>query len=297
MEIKYKLYPYPVLAYFTDDYKEGSSFSTSIKFSQKGYNIDLAFHTELINDDLERLISSKQAYFVYHLECSQTGFRKVATTTRYDITVSISQKDVNGLLQICPFIIAEENIENYSSESFNDDYNDEKFSIEQGYTLAVGKQVNVSIQKDWEDLAYTPSIFSIVRDVDTSHKEMQVEIGSQKIVVKLPAEDYYNYKMLMRAPQLQSTLNALTIVPTLIYVLEKIHYMDLEERREFEGNVWYRSLKSTLWNRFQIDIEADDFLEGDMDSLKLAQALINNPMSDGLKYMTENSVDNGEEEE
>ena len=35
MEIRYKLYPYPVLAYYSDDYKDGS-FDTTIDLQKDG---------------------------------------------------------------------------------------------------------------------------------------------------------------------------------------------------------------------------------------------------------------------
>lgn len=37
MEIRYKLYPYPVLAYYSDDYKDGS-FDTTIDLQKDGYS-------------------------------------------------------------------------------------------------------------------------------------------------------------------------------------------------------------------------------------------------------------------
>lgn len=38
MEIKYKLYPYPVLSSYSDDYKTGS-FDATIDVVRDGYNI------------------------------------------------------------------------------------------------------------------------------------------------------------------------------------------------------------------------------------------------------------------
>ena len=42
MEIKYKLYPYPVLSSYSDDYKSGS-FDVTIDPVRDGYNIRLDF--------------------------------------------------------------------------------------------------------------------------------------------------------------------------------------------------------------------------------------------------------------
>ena len=42
MEIRYKLYPYPVLAYYSDDYNE-VIFDTTIDLQKDGYNILIEF--------------------------------------------------------------------------------------------------------------------------------------------------------------------------------------------------------------------------------------------------------------
>ena len=72
------MYPYPVLAYYSDDYKDGS-FDTTIDLQKDGYNIRIDFMASLTNEGLKKLIHDGQARYVYHLECAQTGFREVVT--------------------------------------------------------------------------------------------------------------------------------------------------------------------------------------------------------------------------
>ena len=60
MEIRYKLYPYPVLAYYSDDYKDGS-FDTTIDLQKDGYNIRIDFMASLTNEGLKKLIHDGQA--------------------------------------------------------------------------------------------------------------------------------------------------------------------------------------------------------------------------------------------
>lgn len=59
MEIRYKLYPYPVLAYYSDDYKDGS-FDTTIDLQKDGYNIRIDFMASLTNEGLKKLIHDGQ---------------------------------------------------------------------------------------------------------------------------------------------------------------------------------------------------------------------------------------------
>ena len=65
MEIRYKLYPYPVLAYYSDDYKDGS-FEATIDLRKDGYNIRIDFMASLTNEGLKRLIQTGQARYAYH---------------------------------------------------------------------------------------------------------------------------------------------------------------------------------------------------------------------------------------
>lgn len=94
MEIRYKLYPYPVLAYYSDDYKDGS-FEATIDLRKDGYNIRIDFMASLTNEGLKRLIQTGQARYAYHLECAQTGFREVVTTDKVSESCVLSdQKDM-----------------------------------------------------------------------------------------------------------------------------------------------------------------------------------------------------------
>lgn len=56
MEIRYKLYPYPVLAYYSDDYKNGS-FESVVDLSLNGYHVQVDFTVALNNEDLKNLIA------------------------------------------------------------------------------------------------------------------------------------------------------------------------------------------------------------------------------------------------
>ena len=265
MEIKYRLYPYPVLSTYSDDYQSGK-FNVVIEPHKEGYHLRVDFTVELTNEALKNLIRSGQAKYVYHMECAQTGFRKVFQTGAVITSEVLSDKHLNGTLQICPFIVAVEDIHGYSSKDFHEDYHGISFDIEAGCIMASGKMVTVHISKDVDELERMPSIFS-----------------GWKILIKLPTEDYYSYKQLSKTPQIQSVLNSLTIVPALIYVLSELKRVSVSEREEHEENLWYRILAKTLATKFNCDISSEDFEERDV--MCLAQSLINEPLSDAFKML------------
>lgn len=81
MEIKYKLYPYPVLSSYSNDYRTGS-FDVAIDVVRDGYDLRIDFLATLTCQSLLNCIKQGTAKFVYHLECAQTGFRTVIQTDK-----------------------------------------------------------------------------------------------------------------------------------------------------------------------------------------------------------------------
>lgn len=292
MEIKHRLYPYPVLSTYSDDYTS-SKFEVLIEPRKEGYDLRIDFTAVLTNDALRQLIRTGQANYVYHLECTQTGFRKVFQTEKEIASHLVSDKQINGVLQICPFIVAVENIHGYTSSDFHEDYNGISFEIEAGCILATGKMVTLTITKDVDELAHIPSIFSITRNGDVECRQMIIDYSGRKILIKLPFDDYYCYKQLSKTPQIQAVLNSMTIVPALIYVLEELKRIPAEERGENAGSLWYRILSKTLATRFDCNLESQEF--EDQDVVSLAQSLINNPVSDGFKMLA-GGISGGDDE-
>ena len=105
MEIKYKLYPYPVLSSYSNDYGTGA-FDVAIDIVRDGYDLRIDFLATLTCQSLQDCIKQGVAKFVYHLECSQTGFRTVVQTDKVSEVYTLLNKAVNGKLQICPFVVA-----------------------------------------------------------------------------------------------------------------------------------------------------------------------------------------------
>lgn len=294
MEIKNKLYPYPVLADYLDDYMN-CSFDSEIAVTREGYNIVIDFSTELSCEDIKRLITEEKAKYVYHIECAQTGFRTVHSTSDLKSAYKIPDKKINGKLQICPFIVASKDIEDYSSVDFHEDYNGEKFNIEGGCVMAVGNMVTADIIKDTDDLANTPSVFSIVRNADAECSQMLVDYSGRKIVIKLPLNDYYSYKTLSNNPIAHPMLNSLTVIPALTFVLSELKLLTIEERKENSDSLWYKTVRKALLTKFNCDIESDDYLNE--NTIELAQKLINDPITEAFNLLTNSFNTTGGDEE
>lgn len=283
MEIKYKLYPYPVLAEYTDDYKN-VKFDVNIDVTKEGYDVKVCYLAALTSSSLKKLIQEKKAKYVYHMECAQTGFREVLATPDIESHYILSSKKVNGKVQICPFIVAVDDINDYSADEFHEDYAGEIFSIESGCVMAIGKMAALDISKEIDDLANTPSIFSIIKNADANCKHMLVDYSGRKIIIKLPLNDYYSYKSLSQTPAAMPILNSLTVIPALVYVLGEMKALAVEERAENEESLWYSTIRKVLLKQFNCDIESENYNECNL--FELAQKMINDPISDAFNILT-----------
>lgn len=297
MVIRYKMFPYPVLTEFTDDYVN-SKFEVTIEEAQHGYDRCLYFNVTLKNDTLQQLIKDGKASYAYHLECSQTGYRKAIQTKDKMSEIVISHKDVCGELQICPFIVATEDIHNFSSSSFHPDYAGMSIDVEAGCVLAIANPRKINIIKEIDDLSKIPSIFSIVPIYDQTVTFMRVELSQSRIIIELPQADFNTYGLIDTGMMMSDTLNAMVVVPALIYALDQVRKTPANERYAFEeeGKVWYIILKKVLSEKFGIDIGSTEF--DDANTVELAQRLVEEPLHRSLETIATigagmNGDDNG----
>jgi len=295
MVIRAKLYPYPVLAAFSDDYV-GCSFVTETKYQLGKNEIKLMFHATLDNQELLELINTGKAKIVYHTECAQTAYRKVETTDQMDYERVIKSENICGKLKICSFIVATEDISDFVSASFNGDYRGYKFQLETGCVLAVGQEVTIDVNKMVSDFSNAKSIFAIIKNHDQNIYHMCIDITKNKITLLLPESDHARYKSMRQATQVQDTLNSMLIIPALVYTLGEVFHLSPDERQyEYGSYNWYKSIKKVLANDYGIDLDGD--IMESCEVYALAQKLINYPVSKSLTYLSNGYDDYDEEDE
>lgn len=91
-------------------------------------------------------------------------------------------------------------------------------------------------------------------------------------------------------------LNSLTVVPALVYVLGELRAQSIEERGENNSDtLWYKVLEKTLLTKFDCDIESSQF--DSQNFMELAQKLVNDPLNDAFKYLTNTPLPSGGDDE
>ena len=274
MQIKNKYYPYPVIAYGNDSY-DGSEFITDANYSHDAHNIKFQLESSLNDECLNQMIAAGSVKYAHHIECQQTCFRTLVLTDKPVEEFKVHESKINGLVQICSFLMADQDISNYSNPSFSKDYRGFKFNIDRGCVLAIGNQVNMIINKEKEDLANTSSIFSIRSNRNPAETELKVSTTGPKIVVLIPEKTCNQYRNVSTSTLLP-VLHAMVIQPALMQVLYELKEAAQKDALfNYESFRWYRSLRKTA-DRLEIKFGEADLAE--LDVFKTAQKMLDSPV-------------------
>lgn len=278
MDIRYKLFPYPVLSTLSDDYIK-CGFITEVR-AVKDIN-DIVFYLNILmdNDEIQGLIADGKMEYVFHIECSQTSYRSIVGMVELEKIKRIPESKLNGKVTICSFIVAKEDLKNYTNKSFNSDYGDMNFNIEKGSIVAIGGQTNVEIIKETEELSKIASIISIIRLDTDENIGMKIEISRDKITIQLPNETFYNYRNSVNMPLFQPVLHSMIIMPALIYVFENLKNAGIEE---YETYRWFKAIDRIL-KKSNIELNNDSL--DNKPSYELAQMLLDLPIDRALKSL------------
>lgn len=280
MQLKNRYYPYPVI---TEDgeYYEDSSFSSRVlEYQNEGYNFKLKMLAELKDNQLLEMVQKDEVIYAHHIECPQTCYRRVFCTKDAVTEIMLKDSDINGLVQVCSFLVANKDIERYSNESFAADYRGWKFNIEKGCFLAIGNQSNIQLDKLRDDLSSTSSIFSIVKNTDPLANTMNVNLGQKKITILLPEETYNRYCIVQDGVDMQPIMHSMIIVPALIYVFAELREAG-DQLFEYENYRWYRGLKKACQ---KLNIILDEETLKSVDILRISQLLLNTPLTKAVEY-------------
>lgn len=286
MQLRSKYFTYPIIVDGGDFYID-SSFETDVEKEMVGYDIKFIMSAKLSNPKLEEMLQQGEVVIVHHIECPQTCYREIIKTQDNIVEKLIKDSEVNGVVQICSFLIANKDIEKYSNDLFSQDYRGFKFDIDSGCVMAVGNQINFHINKVRDDLANTSSIFSIMPNLDPTVNSMKIDLTGDKIAIILPEIAFGIYKSMSTALDLQQAMYSMIIVPALEYVFSEIK-LARNQLFIYEDQRWFRNLKKAC-SKLEISISEETL--DNLDILTTSQLLIDNPVIDGLKIFAGSEAD------
>lgn len=279
MQIKNKYYPYPVIAAGNDSY-EDATFTSDADYAIDAHNVKLTLCAEIDNQLLNDMIKNGAVKYAHHIECQQTCFRKLVLTDEKIHEEIIHESLLNGIVQVCTFLMADEDLVGYANPNFAKDYRGIKFNLDRGCVMAIGSQINIAINKDKEDLSRTSSIFSIRRDHDPSHTELQVSTTGSKIVVLIPEKTCNQYLNLSNQAMFVPVLHSMVIMPALMQVLSELKEAAQQNALyNYEDLRWFRGLKKTA-EKLEISFDQDALTQ--INAFKAAQQFLDTPVVKAL---------------
>lgn len=289
MHIKAKLYPYPVLASFNNDYLD-SLFDIEVEEKITEKEITLHFLPKLDNEELANMIRSNDAAFIVHIECAFTCFRTVVEVPFEGKTVTISANRVEEIICICPFIVATRDIYGYKNNKFNAEYEGISFELDKGSIMAIGFEKVIRIEKEDDDLANVPSIFSVTEIIDKKVTDIVVDYSGDKIGLRLPSPVYRKFvTQNSNNPDAQPVLHAILIIPALIKCLEEVKHSG-DDYYLYEEKRWFRSIQKAA-KKMNIDISEDNICN--IDTFEVAQKIMKNTTANGIINLNKVAIEGG----
>ena len=292
MDIKYKLFPYPVLWNKNDDYKT-STFDCDIQLQREIKKFNLKVHFKLDNTELAEMIRNEEVEYILHIESSATSYRLVKNTKNDNLSFELIDKNLLGKINLCPFIVAKKDLIDFTNSDWNSEYDNTKFKIYKGSILAIGTQQSFSAERENDDLSHLPSIFMICKKETDEKSPIEINLSSDKIRIMLNINDYNNYSNFKFGNNDNiNIINSFLIFPTLVFAFEKLR----ENFEEFKEYRWFSSIKK-IFEKYYKSFNEDLFKSDSVTSFELAQEILELPISKSLISLNNiNNLENIEEE-
>ena len=282
MEIRNRLFPYPVLCNETDDYQH-NLFETEVKVEERLHDIHLTVKFKLDNLAILDLIRMGMAEYVLHLECSMTYFRKVIKTDINEISYSIPKERVNGEIAVLSMVVAKRRIVSFTSEDLNEDYDGESISFDKASILAYQNLPKIQVFKNYEELAGNESLFAVVKvglpDDEEVHP-LSFDLNDDRIKIMVDAKTYACY---IHYQQKGSVAMSLLVLPAVIYMLDELR----GSPESFSNKMWFVKMKQYYKSQGLDFIE--DIVQG-KNIVEAAQEMLKSPIGKAYRELIEDEV-------
>lgn len=274
MQISSRQFPHPVLSYYSDDFVD-SDFQASLKNTETHSSYIFDAYCITSSAGLNKLIEEQKAKFAFHLECQSTRYRKVFSSFDSSFSFQLPAQDVEGKVQICAFILAVSNIENYELAEFHPDYEGYSFQIKKGDILALDAERVFIAEKDIDPLKRIPSIFSIQPNRSDDAQAIEVDSSGNKIIIKLSQGNFDQYKSISLNSSFQPILSSMIVIPALVSILEILRN-EQGAINDYEECRWYQVILLRLKD-FGIELGTHSYEQE--STISIAQKLIGDPLN------------------
>ncbi len=289
MHIGNRSFPYPVLNRneALSDYAAKSTFKLEFDVDENGAPIvkngEVIFknlHFTLTDSTLIELLEQGKLRGAFIVECSASVYRSRfdISTTPYDLQVSAHE--INGNVVASCYLYATEDIIDFHSMGFIEEYAGYSFDIDKFDILAVDDGFKFKIELDPTEDDKVASIFTVVKKED-SGDIMSYVYNDKKIIIYLPSAYYDCYDNIKTKRECNNIAFAMLAIPVLSGCLDDIsaRYESMEEI--LESYSWFNAVCISYKRKTGNKLTFEDF--DNMNKLELAQMVMNSASCNGLK--------------
>lgn len=282
-----RLYPYPVLSMYHDDYKDNTFNAEDIELSYDSETATVEGEIIINDETIKDLIANGFIRLYCHIECSTTKFRKIYEVDDNDLPhckIDVPLKDICDTVEICFVLVANKTIENYSNDNLSDFYNGARITLYEYSTLGYTDTIEYKIKKSLNSNGDIPSVFDIIKS-ETAEEISFEYLNSDKIQVFLPAYDYGVY--IDTKGDAIRTKQMMTVVPALQEIFETIN--SSADTSEFEDRAWFSILEKAVskLEGYSDGFASDNFKNRQLSMFALAQKALKAVSSDAFKEIDE----------
>ena len=284
MEIKNRLFPYPVLCAENDDYID-CSFNVKTNMTEEVADLVLTFEVDLVNnDELSLLIRDGYAEVIVHIECSSTAYRTVVGITGNKRAFRLPKARVNNEVYLVGMIVAKKDIKGFTSVNLNEDYGSEAIDFQKGSILAYRNLPKYLITKNYEELAGDNTFFTIIKRTSLEGAEqlpVTYELSAPKIQIIVDEKTYDEYIKYHNNPLMEPITNTLLVMPAIAYMVESLRDYGCDS---FKTLFWYQKFKKAC--KLQGKDFEQDIIDSEKSSLEVAQELLRYPIGRAFESLS-----------
>ena len=278
MQIGRRGYPYPVLnnARNFNGFTNGTYSIEFDELEENGNYILKNTRIETNSDLLNKLISQKKVRAMVMIECSSTLYKysEEISTVPKDIVIPIS--NLSGRVEISSMTYAIDNIKDYSSDDFIDDYSGYSFNIDKYCPIAIDDGIVTKVEYDDLDDKKVSSIFSVIKSFDSEKKIMTIKNEDRKIKIEIPEQEYEKFDTLNGQDTFQHIFFSVIIIPALSMCLkdiqEELKYQNKGIEDIIDEHTWFISVQNAYKRVKNEELSREVFLSQDV--LELSQSII-----------------------
>lgn len=279
MQIRNRLFSYPVYSSDVDDYKS-NTFTFDYNAESNGDTVLIQYTTTISNKHILKELNNSTIKLALMIECAKTAYRNLFVLKDLDGTIEVPSSSLSSKVEMCCLLLANEEYIIDKESGISSDYMDTSFKINKGFIVGYDNTYSFIVDKDKEDEFKASSIISVVKKIDLKDY-MDIDLDNDnKIKIQLGDEMYQRFVQIQGQDKLP-VVHSMIVLPALVYVIDQIKNKDLRET--YSDYYWYRCIDKQL-EVLNIGIDSTAF--DNKSSLAIAQELLKLPINHALINLT-----------